>query len=97
MCIPMQDGRNKGGQPSSTAVYKAVRRPQTRLSTHIFRRKTEVRDPSPDVEVRQDFWSIMRDYIFRNHVAPRTKFYVPKDDFPMLLNHINVQRHENEH
>ena len=38
-------------------------------------------DPSPDLEARLDFWSILEDYIFRNHVGPMTKLYVPKDDF----------------
>ena len=34
----------------------------------------------------------MGDYIFRNNFAPRTKFYVPKDEFPIPLNFIDVQR-----
>ena len=29
--------------------------------------------------------------MYRNHVAPRTKLYVPKDDFPIPLNYIDVQ------
>ena len=35
--------------------------------------KEEARDADPDIEARQDFWKIMRDYIYRNHVVPRTK------------------------
>ena len=34
----------------------------------------------------------MRDYTCRNHVAPRTKLYVPKKDFPIPLNYTDVQR-----
>ena len=30
--------------------------------------------------------------MYRNHVAPRTKLYVPKDDFPVPLHYIDVQR-----
>ena len=51
----------------------------------------EARDPSPDAEARQKFWSIMGDYKNRNHVASRTKFHVPKEDFPRPLNCIDVQ------
>ena len=32
-------------------------------------------------------------YMYRNHVAPRRKIIVPKDDFPIPLNYIHVQRH----
>ena len=61
--------------------------------------KEEARDSDPDVEVegRQDFWSTVGNYMYRNHVAPRTKLCVPKHDFPTLLNYIGVQRHENLH
>ena len=46
----------------------------------------EARDPDPDLEARQDFWSIVRDCMSRNHVAPRTKVLVPKDEiFPNPL------------
>ena len=51
-----------------------------------------VRDPDPDVEARHDFWSIVGDYMNRNHVARRTELYVLKDDFPIPLNHIGVRR-----
>ena len=48
--------------------------------------KEEARDADPDIEARQEFWKIMGDYIQRNHVAPRTESYVPKEDFPIPLN-----------
>ena len=41
-------------------------------------------------------WSIMGEIIFRNHVASTTKFYVPKNDFPMLLYYSDVQRDKNK-
>ena len=50
--------------------------------------KEEARDADPDNEAQQDFWNIMRDYMYRNHVAPRKKLYAPKDDFPIPLNHV---------
>ena len=52
----------------------------------------EARDPSPDLEARQVFWSVTVDHIYRNHVAPRTKLKVPEDDFPRPLNYNEVQR-----
>ena len=55
--------------------------------------KEEARDPDQDVE---DFRRIMGNYMSRNLVAPR-KTLVPKDDFPIHLNYIDVQRHDNEH
>ena len=48
--------------------------------------KEEARDADPDIEAQQDFWNIMRDCTCRNHVAPRTKLFVPSDDFPIPLN-----------
>ena len=55
-------------------------------------KKRRSRDPDPDVEARQDFWRIMRDYTYRNHVTPWTKLFVPRHDFPIHLNYIDVQR-----
>ena len=37
----------------------------------------------------------MGDCIYRDHVAPMTKPFVPKDDFPIHLNCIDVQRRTN--
>ena len=34
----------------------------------------------------------MGNYTRRNHVAPRTKLYVPTNDFPTLLKNVDVQR-----
>ena len=31
-----------------------------------------------DVEARNDFWTISGIYIYRHHVEPRVKLYVPK-------------------
>ena len=59
---------------------------------HSSEENEEASDPNPCVEGRQDVWSIMRDYMYRNHVAPRTKLCVPKDGFPIPLNYIDVQR-----
>ena len=41
-------------------------------------------DSSPDDgEARFDFWSISGNYIYRHHVEPRVKLYVPREEsFP---------------
>ena len=74
-------------QPLSTAVCKAggdhMRESQ---QTSSEKKKKPEMQIQIDVEAQQDFWNIMRDSIYRNHVAQRTKLYVPKDDFPMPLN-----------
>ena len=59
---------------------------------NILQKKEEARDPDPAVAAPQDFWSVMGDYIYRNHVAPRTKLYVPKHDFPRPVNYVDFQR-----
>ena len=52
--------------------------------------KEEARDLSPDVEARQDCWSIMEG-------CSKDQTQVPKDDVPTFLNYIDVRRHENEY
>ena len=81
----------QGGRPSSAAVYRA-RKDLRQESQPTSSEEKEARDPSPDVEARQDFWSVTGDYIFRYHVAPRTKLCVLKVDFPILVSYMDVQR-----
>ena len=73
-------------QPPSTAVCKAGGDHMRESQQTSSEEKEEARDVDPDVEAQQDFWNIMRDSKNRNHVAQRTKLFVPKDDFPMPLN-----------
>ena len=80
----MQDGRNRCVESSDLM----------RECQQHFSEQEEARDPDPDVETRQDFWSLMGNNIYRNHVALRPKLYAPKGDFPMLLNYF-VQRQAN--
>ena len=43
------------------------------------------------IEARNDFWSISGHHIYRHHVQPRVKLYVPKEgSFPTPLKHIDV-------
>ena len=46
-----------------------------------------------DAEAKNDFWSITQDFIYRHHVEPRVKLYVPREEsFPIPLNYIDVAR-----
>ena len=49
-------------------------------------------DSSPDDgEARNDFWSISGNNIYRHHVEPRVKLYVPREEsFPTPLRCIDV-------
>ena len=82
------------GQPLPTSVHKG-KRLQARISTNIFRRSRRRRSPrSKSISLKLDmvFWCTEGGYVYRNHVAPRTKLHVPKDDFPISLTYIDVQR-----
>ena len=46
-----------------------------------------------DGEARNDFCSISGDFIYRHHVEPRVKLYVPREaSFPFPLKYIDVTR-----
>ena len=55
---------------------------------------TLLQESSPDDgEARNDFWSISGNDIYRHHVEPRVKLYVPRDEsFPIPLRYIDVTR-----
>ena len=46
-----------------------------------------------DEEARNDFWTITGEFIYRHHVAPRVKLYVPKEEtFLIPMKYINGTR-----
>ena len=46
-----------------------------------------------DGDARNDFWSISRNYIYRHHVEPRVRLYVPREEsFPIPQRYIDVTR-----
>ena len=46
-----------------------------------------------DGEAKNDFWSFSRDFIYRHHVEPRVKLYVPTEEsFPIPLKYIDVTK-----
>ena len=55
---------------------------------------TPFQDSSPDDgEARNDCWSISGNYIYRHHVEPRVKLYIPREEsFPIPLRYVDVTR-----
>ena len=51
-------------------------------------------DSLPDAgEAINDFWSMSGSFIYRHHVEPGVKLYVPKEEsFPIPLKHFDVTR-----
>ena len=46
-----------------------------------------------DEEAKNDFWTITREFIYRHHVVPRVKLYIPKEEtFPISMKYIDVTR-----
>ena len=46
-----------------------------------------------DAEAKNDFSSITGDFIYRHHVEPRVKLYMPKEEsFPVPIKYIDVTR-----
>ena len=58
---------------------------------------TRFQDSSPDDgEARNDCWSISGNFIYRHHVEPRVKLYVPREEsFPISVRYIDVTRATN--
>ena len=51
-------------------------------------------DSFPDAgEAINDFWSMSGSFIYRHHVEPRVKLYLPREEsFPIPLKYIDVSR-----
>ena len=89
ICIPMQDGRTLARR--TAVIYRCCTKRGWRLragipATFISRKR----------RCHKIFRALWWKYIFRNHVCARTKLHDPKDDFPIPLNHIALQGHENK-
>ena len=56
---------------------------------------TQLQDDSTrdDEEAESDFWTITGEFIYRHHVVPRVKLYMPKEEsFLIPLKYIDVTR-----
>ena len=44
-----------------------------------------------DAEAKNDFWTTTREFIYRHHVEPRVKLYMPREEsLPIPLKYIDV-------
>ena len=42
-----------------------------------------------DEEAESDFWTITREFIYRHHVEPRVKLYMPREEsFPIPMKYM---------
>ena len=65
------------------------------LSSPISHQNDSTRD---DAEAPNDFWSITGDFIYRHHVDPRVKLYMPREEsFPIPLKFFDVTRKLEKH
>ena len=77
-------------------------RPERGKEQEVFRGESdELPSPTPlqhdstrdDAEAKHDFWSVTREFIYRHHVVPRDKLYMPREEsFPIPIKYIDVTR-----
>ena len=83
----IQDRREQGEEQG------VLRGESDGLSSPIPLQDVSTRD---DAEAKNDFWSITGDFIYRHHVEPRVKLYVPrKESFLIPLQFFDVTRNTN--
>ena len=85
-----KSSEEKEAPDPSAVVYQALGDNRQYLQEEPWQEEVEVRDPSPDLEARQDFRTCMGDYTYWNHGAPRMKLHV------IPLSCIDVQRHRKQ-
>ena len=101
LIFPVADGKFKvfGGKQRLRTSTLIRDRPER---GEVFRGESDgLSSPTPhrddstldDAEAKNDFWSITGDFIYRHHVAPSVKLYVPREEsFPIPLKYIDVSR-----
>ena len=77
-------------------------RPARGEEQEVFRGEPdELSSPNPlqddstrdDAEAKNDWWSVSGDFIYRHHVEPRVKLYMPKEEsFLIPMKYIDVTR-----
>ena len=87
---------------SENIHLKTWDRPERGEEQEILQGKSnELRSPTPiqedstrdDEEAKNDFWTISGEFIYRHHVEPRVKLFMPREEtFPIPMKHIDVAR-----
>ena len=99
--FPVADGRIKlpgGDQDLRTSTL--IRQRPIQGESHLdFLRESEGSLPPPHDsfldagEAINDFWSMSRNFMYRHHVEPRVKLYLPREEsFPLPMKYIDVSR-----
>ena len=99
---PVAEGTVKifGGEQRLRTSTFTRNRPERGEEQKILRGESdELRSPHQDdttrddAEAQSDFWTITGEFIYRHHVEPRAKLYVPREEsFPIPLKYIDVTR-----
>ena len=102
--FPVEDGtvKNPRGDRRLRPSTSIRDRPERGEEQEVFQGESDgLYSPKPlqddstrdDAEARNDFWSVTGDFIYRHHVEPRVKLYMPKEEsFPLLVKYIDVTR-----
>ena len=102
--FPVADGTVKTpGRDRRLRPSTLIRdRPEWGEEQEVFRRESYgLSSPNPlqndstldEAEAKNDFWSTTGDFIYRHHMEPRVKLYMPKEEsFPIPLKYIEVTR-----
>ena len=102
--FPVADGKVKifGREQRLRTCTLTRERPEQAQEQEILQRKSDELD-SPthleedstrdDEEAKNDFWTITGAFIYRHHVEPRVKLYIPREDtFLISTKYIHVAR-----
>ena len=97
--FPIADGTPKlfGGDQVLGTSTSIRDRPERGEGQEILRGKSEgspFHDSFSDAgEAMNDFWSMSGNFIYRHHVEPRVKLYVPREEsFPIPIRYIYLTR-----
>ena len=101
--FPIEDGTVKlSGGDQVLKISTLIRdHPERREEQEVFRGEPDRSSPTPlqddstrdDAEAINDFWSLTKDFIYRHHVEPRVKLYMPQEESsPIPLKFFDVAR-----
>ena len=99
--FPVADGTVKtpGGDRRLRPSTLIRDHPERGEEQEVFRGESDgLSSPTPlqddsTAEARNEFWSITGDFMYRHHVEPRVKLYMPKEEsIPISMKYIDVTR-----
>ena len=96
---PMEQSKISGKDQRLRTSTLTRERPERREEQQVLRGESDELDsPTPlqddstrdDAEAKNVHWSITRDFIYRDHVEPRVKLYMPRaESFPIPMRYID--------